>query len=61
MIAVGYVDSVLGYLPTSRVLAEGGYEAGEFCSALGLQGEFHPDVEGTVVDAVRDVLDCDRA
>jgi hypothetical protein len=45
-----YCNDVFGYLPSARVLAEGGYETG------GLRGiPFHPDAEKAVLKTVREL------
>jgi hypothetical protein len=49
-LGVGCLDGVNGYLPTSKQLREGGYEAGEFCRAFGLVS-VRPDVEASVRSA----------
>jgi len=35
---VGCVDDTIGYIPTAKILGEGGYEAGGYCMDFGLQG-----------------------
>jgi hypothetical protein len=45
LFCVSCLDGVAGYVPTSVMLAEGGYEADGFRSAFGLTGEFHPHPE----------------
>ncbi len=45
----GYNNDVFGYLPTARVLAEGGYETRGLYVDYGL---FEPTVEQTVLDAI---------
>jgi neutral ceramidase len=48
-----YCNDVFGYLPSARVLAEGGYETRGLYS--GAAGFFDPRAEQVVVDAVRDL------
>jgi hypothetical protein len=45
VIPVGYIDEVYGYLPTARMLEEGGYEVEWFLEAFGLDGHLQPDLE----------------
>jgi neutral ceramidase len=49
----GYCNDVFGYLPSARVLAEGGYETrGLYAGAAGI---FDPKAEEVVVEKVRDL------
>jgi hypothetical protein len=48
-----YCNDVFGYLPSARVLAEGGYETRGLYS--GSAGFFAPEAEGVVVRAVREL------
>jgi hypothetical protein len=48
----GYNNEVYGYLPSARLLAEGGYETRGLYSDYGL---FKPEVEKTVLDAIVDM------
>jgi hypothetical protein len=52
LVPLGYLDGVIGYLPTRKAMAEGGYEVEECREAYGLAGRFHPDVESTVEQLV---------
>lgn len=52
ILCVGCTDDVVGYIPSSRVQAEGGYEGGGFSRAFGLEG-LEDDVEGIVDSAFR--------
>lgn len=52
VLCVGCVDDVVGYIPSRRVQAEGGYEGGGFAPAFGLEG-LQEDVQDVVVDAFR--------
>ena len=54
-ITVGYIDDVFGYLPTSRMLDEGGYEVTWFLESFGLDGPLHPEIERHCMDAVAEV------
>ena len=48
----GYCNEVFGYLPSERVLAEGGYEGGGAMKYFGRHGPFEPGVEDRVVGMV---------
>jgi neutral ceramidase len=48
----GYCNDLFGYLPTSRVLAEGGYETRGLYTTIGL---FAPGVEDVVMSAITDM------
>ena len=45
-----------GYIPSKRVLSEGGYEGGDSMIYYGLPGPFTPDVEDTIFRAIQNVL-----
>ena len=49
----GYSNDVFAYVPTERVLAEGGYEGGDAMMYFGLPGPFQPGLEQRVIDAVK--------
>ncbi len=53
IIGVGYTDFVFGYLPTDKQIQEGGYEGADFFSAFNLKGQFNPNIEKQVVEAVQ--------
>jgi hypothetical protein len=48
---VGYASHTFGYLPTSKVMQEGGYEAEGFRSGFSLPGRFVVDIDKTVLEA----------
>ncbi|WLD10434.1 neutral/alkaline non-lysosomal ceramidase N-terminal domain-containing protein [Planctellipticum variicoloris] len=48
----GYSNDVFGYVPSRRVLNEGGYEAGGAMLYTGFPGPFAPDVEERIVGGV---------
>lgn len=56
LIVAGYCNDVACYIPSRRVLAEGGYEAVDSMIYYGQPGPFAPDVEERIFDAVREVL-----
>lgn len=45
-LCVGCVDVVFGYIPTKRMLDEGGYESHGFCRSFGIRA-LHPEIEAT--------------
>jgi hypothetical protein len=49
----GYSNDVFGYVPSQRVLKEGGYEGGGAMIYYGRPGAFTPDVEPLIVDTVK--------
>jgi hypothetical protein len=49
----GYTNDVMGYIPSRRVLDEGGYEGGESRYYYGLPAVWSGDAEQQIVDAVR--------
>lgn len=51
-IPVGCVGGTYGYLPTNRMVQEGGYEAGGFFEFFSLGGRFEPSLETRVVAAM---------
>lgn len=52
----GYSNDVFGYVPSLRVLQEGGYEAGGAMLYTPLPGPFAPTVEERIVGAVHELL-----
>jgi hypothetical protein len=53
---VSYSNDVMGYIPSLRVLKEGGYEGGGAMTFYGRPGPWAPDVEERVVGAVKDLV-----
>ncbi len=53
----GYCNDVFGYIPSVRVLREGGYEAGEAMRYTDLPGPFAPSVEERIIAKVHDLVD----
>ena len=53
----GYSNEVFAYLPSERVLAEGGYEAGGAMKYFGWHGPFKPGVEDRIIDLVVKLLE----
>jgi hypothetical protein len=48
----GYTDTVFGYVPSRRILREGGYEGGDAMLYYGRPGPFADTVEDTVMGGV---------
>lgn len=53
----GYANDVFGYVPSLRVLREGGYEGGESLYYTAFPGPFAEDVEETIVKAAREAVE----
>ena len=56
VIVAGYSNDVMCYIPSLRVLKEGGYEAADSMIYYGMPGPFREDVEESVMAAVRKVM-----
>ncbi len=56
----GYSNDVFGYLPSRRVLQEGGYEGGGAMRYTPLPGPFAPSVEDRVIKTARKLVDAVR-
>jgi hypothetical protein len=56
-IPVGYIDEVYGYLPTARMLHEGGYEASWFLQPFALEGPMNPRIEDSCLAALRELAE----
>lgn len=52
-----YSNDVFGYVPSLRVLQEGGYESGGAMRYTPLPGPFAPSVEKRVIDKVHELVD----
>jgi neutral ceramidase len=48
----GYANDVMAYIPSERVLQEGGYEGATAMIYYGLPTTWKPGVEAIIVDAV---------
>jgi len=58
----GYCNEVFAYVPSERVLAEGGYEGGGAMKYFGWHGPFKAGVEDRVVGLVKKLMDrCQQA
>lgn len=56
VIVAGYSNDVMCYIPSRRVLLEGGYEADTSMIYYGMPGPFAEDVEEIIFGGIRDVL-----
>jgi hypothetical protein len=56
LIVAGYSNDVMCYIPSLRVLKEGGYEAESSMIYYGQPGKFNEQVEETVFEAIRSVM-----
>ena len=56
IIVAGYSNDVMSYIPSLRVLKEGGYEADESMIYYGLPGPYNDEVENCIMTTVRQVL-----
>lgn len=56
VVVAGYSNDVMCYIPTEKVLAEGGYEADLSMVYYGQPGPFAPGVENRVFEAIRAVM-----
>ena len=52
VLPLGYANGMTGYVPTARIIAEGGYEAGEAIPYFFLPSPFAPSVEEALNDAL---------
>ena len=56
----GYCNEVFAYVPSERVLKEGGYEGGGAMKYFGWHGPFKPGVEDRVVGLVEKLMQAPR-
>jgi neutral/alkaline ceramidase-like enzyme len=56
IIVAGYSNDVMSYIPSLRVLKEGGYEANDSMIYYGLPGPWDEEVEDRIMTTVRQVL-----
>jgi len=52
----GYSNDVFAYVPSERVLAEGGYEAGGAMVYFGIHGPFKPGLEDRIINQVKQLM-----
>ena len=51
-----YANDVFAYVPSERVLREGGYEGGDAMIYYGQPGPFAPGVEETIIRRVHELI-----
>lgn len=56
LVVAGYSNDVMCYIPSLRVLKEGGYEADSSMIYYGMPGPFSEDVEDSIFSSIRAVL-----
>ncbi len=56
LIVAGYSNDVMGYIPSERILREGGYEAVDSMIYYGQPGPFRGDVEQSIFKTIHRVL-----
>jgi hypothetical protein len=56
LIVAAYSNAVMGYIPSERILREGGYEAVDNLIYYGQPGPFAPGVEARVFDAIHKAM-----
>jgi hypothetical protein len=56
LIVAGYSNDVMAYIPSRRVLKEGGYEANDSMIYYGLPGPWADTVEDRIFSAIREVM-----
>ncbi len=52
----GYSNEVMCYIPTRKMLEEGGYEADQSMIYYGMQGPFEVNVEERIMSAIDGVI-----
>ena len=57
----GYANDVMAYIPSKRVLTEGGYEGGGAMVYYGLPTIWSPDVEEHIVSTVHDLVEAQKS
>lgn len=57
----GYSNDVFGYVPSLRILQEGGYEGGGAMRYTDLPGPFAPSIEERIMDKLHEMVDKTRA
>ncbi|HHW09819.1 MAG TPA: hypothetical protein GXX29_07590 [Firmicutes bacterium] len=55
-VPVGYANGVVAYLPTARLLVEGGYETHTSVRFFGLPSPFHPSLETAIQQSIRAIM-----
>lgn len=55
-IPVGYMNTVIGYLPTDKMIKEGGYEVKGFFKLFGFSGAFRNKIERIIVESIKQLI-----
>jgi hypothetical protein len=58
LVVAAYCNDVMSYIPSRRILQEGGYEAVDSMIFYGLPGPYTDDVEDRVLDGLDSVMRC---
>ena len=56
LVVAGYSNDVMSYIPSKRILSEGGYEADDSMLYYGMPGRYRDDVEERIFASLADVL-----
>jgi hypothetical protein len=56
MLPLGYTNGMIGYVPTTEQLYQGGYESRDSVPYFGLPSPFHPQIEGIICSAISQVI-----
>jgi neutral ceramidase len=51
LIVLGYSNDIVGYIPTAKMLQEGGYEPTAYRNETWLSGPYQPETESLILDA----------
>lgn len=54
---LAYANDVMAYIPSQRILSEGGYESEMSMIYYGLRGTWSPQIEDTIIGAVHRLID----
>lgn len=52
LIPAGYIENIFGYLPTEKVILDGGYEAKDFFKPFKVKGQFIPNIEHKISECL---------
>ena len=55
-VPMGYSNGVLSYIPTAKIIAEGGYEGDQSSQVYGLPSVFKPEIEDKIKEAIRELM-----
>ncbi len=59
-LALGYCNGMVGYVPSSTQIREGGYESEDFIYYFGLPATFQEEIEETILNAIKNNLVGDK-